>query len=87
MEFTNKNEILDHIEVLMEKALAEGRIEHNPAVVRQVTLKYHTCLLSINTTFDCLERTFRRIRSPHVNGKIKSGKRLQTAVTKFENRL
>ena len=78
----NKKQLLCHLEMLLHRAIAEGNLVYSFSTP-QVVVHYEGCRMLINTSFDCLYRTYRRVGRPSSNTKLLCGKRLLNAVEKF----
>ena len=78
----NKRDLLARLDGLMHEAIAEGRIAYTPGAP-QTELEYEGATLRLTLSFDCLDRTYRRVRDPSRNAKMREGKRLITAAEKF----
>lgn len=79
--FLSKKAFQQYLHSLMREAIRDGRIKHDPACIRQVTVCYQGCQMTLNTSFDCLDRTARRLT--RLNAKRREGKNLLNAVEKF----
>lgn len=86
-QFDDKQGMLFYLEHLMHQAIVDDRLMYTPGDIRQVTVKYKTCQMTMNTSFDCVERTYRAIKRPGQFVKRKKGKPLLNAVKRYEGKL
>jgi hypothetical protein len=79
----NKRETLAHIESLMAEALTNERIMYVPGGPKH-TFRYEQTVLTVDTSFQCLERLHRRVKRPMQYAKKKEGARLAAAIALFQ---